>query len=126
MRYNGSDVKTTYSVPDKFYGLYKGRKTGYLELKSDGTGKYNYDVFGFAPSECKKEVINIEWGFLIDENAEVVSFSREYGESFPILMKSMSETKFEGCRKEVLLDFMMVYKDGKIGVSSSDNWLKSN
>lgn len=124
IRYNGSDVKTTYSVPDQFYGLYKGPKTGYLELNADGTGKYNYDVFGFASQGCKKDVIDIEWGFLIDDKGKLVSFPREYGESFPILMKGISQTKFQGCRKEVLLDFIMVYKDGKIGVSSSDNWVK--
>lgn len=124
MRYNGSDVKTTYEVASKFYGLYKGRKSGFLELNADGTGRYNYDVFGFAPETCKKGIINIEWGFLVDEKDKVVSFSREYGESFPILMKSVSNTKFQGCRKEVLLDFIMVYEDGKIGVSSSDNWVK--
>lgn len=126
MQYNGSSVKTTYQVPSQFYGLYKGRKSGYLELKNDGTGTYKYDVFGFAPESCKKVAIDIEWGFLVDEDDEVVSFSREYGDSFPILMKSVSETKFQGCRKEVLLDFIMVYEDGKIGVSSSDNWVKQD
>lgn len=126
IRYNGSDVNTTYDVPQQFYGLYKGPKSGYLQLNSDGTGKYNYDVFGFAPAGCKKDVIEIEWGFLIDDQQKLVSFDREYGESFPILMKGISDTKFQGCRKEVLLDFIMVYKDGKIGVSSSDNWVKEN
>lgn len=124
IRYNGSDVKTTHEVPDQFYGLYKGRKTGYLNLNNDGTGKYNYDVFGFAPKTCKKDIIDMEWGFLLDDKNNIVSFKREYGESFPILMQSTGSTKFQGCRTEVLLDFIMVYKDGKIGVSSSDNWVR--
>ena len=124
MEYNGSTVTTTYGVDAKFYGTYKGRKSGFLTLKNDGTGTYAYDVFGFAPATCKKQPITIEWGFLLDENNKVVSFSREYGQSYPILLKSTGETKFQGCQKEVMLDFIMVYKNGQLGVSSSDDWVK--
>ncbi|QSE96953.1 hypothetical protein [Fulvivirga lutea] len=125
MEYNGSEVRTTFDVDSKFYGTYKGRKSGYLELKQDGTGIYHYDVFGFAPASCKKQPIQIEWGFLIDENDKVVQFTREYGMSYPILFKSTGETKFQGCQKEVLLDFIMEYKSGQLGVSSSDDWTKN-
>lgn len=124
--YNGKSVKTTFDIPEEFYGTYAGSKSGYLTLKEDGSGAYNYDVFAFAPSDCKKDIINIEWGFLLDENNNIVSFEREYGLSYPVLMKSTSATSFQGCRKEVMLDFIMVYKDGKIGVSSSDDWTKDN
>ncbi|MTI20643.1 hypothetical protein E1176_06390 [Fulvivirga sp. RKSG066] len=124
IEYNGNEVKTTYAVDAQFYGKYAGAKTGYLILNEDGTGVYNYDVFGFAPATCKKDVINIEWGFLLDENDQVVSFEREYGLSYPILMKSLGNTQFQGCRTPVMLDFIMVYKNGDIGVSSSDDWIK--
>lgn len=124
IEYDGQPVETTYDVPVQFYGTYAGNKTGYLELHEDGTGIYNYDVFGFAPSGCKKDAIEIEWGFLLDDNDSIVSFSREYGRSFPILMKSVSNTSFQGCRKEVMLDFIMEYKNGSLGVSSSDDWVK--
>jgi hypothetical protein len=122
--YNGSKVNTTYDVNTKFYGTYNGRKTGYLTLNDDGTGVYNYDVFGFAPVSCKKETIKIEWGFLLKDDGSIVTFNREYGKSYPILLKSVSDTKFQGCKTEILLDFIMEYKDGKLGVSSSDDWTK--
>jgi len=122
--YNGKQVKTTYAVDGKFLGTYSGAKTGYLTLNEDGTGAYNYDVFGFAPSGCKKDVIQIEWGFLVDENNEVVSFEREYGKSYPVLFKSLGDTQFQGCRTPVMLDFIMEYENGQLGVSSSDDWIK--
>lgn len=124
INYNGKDVLTTYEVPQKFYGTYTGAKTGYLELNEDGTGTYEYDVFGFAPSSCKKQAIPIIWGFLLDENNEIVSFEREYGLSFPILMQSTGETQFQGCRTPVMLDFIMQYDTGQLGISSSDDWVK--
>ena len=125
IEYNGKAVKTTFEVPAKFIGNYTGGKTGFLKLNEDGTGIYKYDVFGFAPSSCKKDVIAIEWGFLLDEDGGVVIFDREYGKSYPILMKSTSETKYQGCRTPVMLDFIMEYKNGQLGVSSSDDWIKN-
>ncbi|MEM6525693.1 MAG: hypothetical protein AAF693_17980 [Bacteroidota bacterium] len=122
--YNGKEVRTTYRTNDKFYGHYTGLKEGYLKLNDDGTGEYRYDVFGFAPDHCLPETIHIEWGFLLNESDQIVSFKREYGLSYPILFKSVSATKFQGCRKEVILDFIMEYKDGTLGVSSSDDWKK--
>lgn len=125
MEYNGSEVQTTFAVPPTFYGKYVGPKTGYLQLNEDGTGTYNYDVFGFAPADCEKAPIKMEWGFLLEESGQLVSFQREYGLSYPILMKSTGSTQFQGCRKTVMLDFIMQYKDGTLGVSSSDDWIKN-
>lgn len=124
INYNGKDVRTTYDVPANFIGTYQGKKLGYLQLNADGTGAYHYDIFGFAPSDCPEGAISIEWGFLLDENDELVSFEREYGRSYPILMKSTGTTQFQGCRKEVMLDFIMSYENGQLGVSSSDDWIK--
>ncbi len=124
MTYNGSEVKTVYDVNSKFYGEYKGRKSGFLILKENGTGQYRYDIFGFAPTSCIKQTIEIEWGFLLDDNGEIVEFKRDYGLSYPILLKSTGDTKFQGCQKEIMLDFIMEYKDGQLGVSSSDDWIK--
>ncbi len=124
IEYNGSNVKTIYEVDPKFYGEYKGRKSGFLTLNEDGTGEYRYDVFGFAPASCIRQTIDIEWGFLLDDNGEMVKFKREYGLSYPILLKSTGETKFQGCQKEIMLDFIMEYKNGQLGVSSSDDWIK--
>ena len=123
--YNGKKVKTTYNAPSEFYGIYKGKKEGYLKLNEDGSGEYRYDVFGFAPASCKPSAIAIEWGFLVDEKDSLVSFKREYGLSYPILMKCTGDTRFQGCRKEVMLDFIMKYNKGGLGVSSSDDWIKN-
>ena len=125
IEYNGKEVKTTFDVDGKFIGTYEGRKTGSLVLNEDGTGQYTYDVFGFAPASCKKGAIELHWGFILEEHGEVVSFKREYGLSYPILLKSTGETQFQGCRTQVMLDFIMEYKDGKLGISSSDDWIKS-
>ncbi|MEM1002295.1 MAG: hypothetical protein AAF149_01335 [Bacteroidota bacterium] len=122
--YNGKQVRTTFTAKDKFYGIYSGKKKGYLKLNKDGTGEYKYDVFGFASEDCKADVIAIEWGFIVNESDEIVSFIREYGQSYPVLLSSTSNTKFQGCRREVILDFIMEYSDGSLGVSSSDDWKK--
>ena len=125
INYNGKDVRTTFSANEKFYGTYTGRKKGYLKLNKDGSGEYLYDVFGFAPASCAPKSISLEWGFLVDETDKIVSFKREYGKSYPILLKSTGDTQFQGCRKKVVLDFILEYKDGTLGVSSSDDWKKN-
>ncbi|UII29428.1 hypothetical protein LVD15_13660 [Fulvivirga maritima] len=124
IEYNGTAVKTTFNVPVEFYGKYAGRKSGYLQINEDGSGVYNYDIFGFAPSSCEKGAIDMEWGFLLNENNEIVKFEREYGLSYPVLMKSTGATQFQGCRTPVMLDFILVRKNGSITVSSSDDWEK--
>jgi len=122
--YEGQEVNTTFDVEVRFIGTYSGNKTGYLQLNEDGTGLYKYDIFGFAPQNCKNQVIQIEWGFLRNTEGGIVKFEREYGYSYPILLKSIGETSFQGCREPILLDFLLEYKDGSLGVSSSDNWKK--
>ena len=122
--YEGQEINTTFEVSSKFIGTYKGNKSGFLMLNEDGTGLYKYDIFGFAPKSCKNQPIQIEWGFLLRKEGGIVKFDREYGNSYPILLKSTSETSFQGCRESVLLDFILEYKDGSLGVSSSDNWKK--
>ncbi|MEM7107715.1 MAG: hypothetical protein AAF519_05765 [Bacteroidota bacterium] len=124
IEYNGRKVRTTFIAPEQFYGVYKGDKEGFLQLNEDGTGEYQYDVFGFAPANCIDNAIAIEWGFIVNDLDERISFKREYGYSYPILLKSISDIKFQGCRKEVILDFILEYKDGSLGVSSSDDWVK--
>lgn len=124
INYRNQEVKTTFDTPAKFIGEYKGKKTGYLILNEDGSGIYNYDIFGFAPVSCKKQPITVEWGFMLDENDKILKFEREYGCSYPVLLKSTGTSSFKGCRDQVLLDFIMEYKDGSLGVSSSDDWKK--
>ena len=119
--YRGDDYNTTISVDSKFIGIYKGRKTGYLELKKDGTGTYKYDLFGYAPSTCKRQAITIEWGFVLDDKGEIQKRKREYGFSYTILLKSTSETTFQGCRTPVMMDYILD-KNGVLNVSSSDDW----
>ncbi len=123
INYRGDDYKTTINVPTKFIGTYKGRKTGYLELKKDGTGTYKYDIFGYAPSTCKRQAITIEWGFVLDDKGEIQKRKREYGFSYTILLKSTSETSFQGCRTPVMMDYILD-KNGVLNVSSSDDWKK--
>jgi hypothetical protein len=123
IHYDGKDYLTTYETPAEFIGIYKGSGEGYLQLNADGTGVYHYDVF-FAPPECKKAPIPLEWGFLLDENNQIVFFNRKYGRSYPLLLKSTGETSFQGCRKPVMLDFILDYSDGPLVVSSSDDWVK--
>ncbi len=121
INYRGDDYNTTISVDSKFIGIYKGRKTGYLELKKDGTGTYKYDLFGYAPSTCKRQAITIEWGFVLDDKGEIQKRKREYGFSYTILLKSTSETTFQGCRTPVMMDYILD-KNGVLNVSSSDDW----
>lgn len=121
--YQGSKVRTTYKVEDHFLGTYSGRKSGYLELYKSGLGVYKYDVFGFALKGCTANAIKFEWGFLVDDDNEIVKFKRDYGFSYPILMRSISENSFKGCREEIMLDFIFE-KEGNLHVSSSDDWKK--
>ncbi len=123
INYRGDDYNTTIAVDAKFIGTYKGRKTGYLELKRDGTGIYKYDVFGFAPASCKRQAITVEWGFLLDSLDQVVKRKRDYGYSYPILLQSTSATSFQGCRTPVIMDYILD-KNGVLMVSGSDDWKK--
>lgn len=124
MHFEGKEIRTTYATDKKFLGKYEGKKSGYLLLKEDGTGEYSYDIFGIAPLGCKPGVIIFEWGFLLDQNNEVVRNERDYGYSYPILLRSTGDISFQGCSKKVFLDFLLEYNNGELHVSSSDDWVK--
>ena len=123
MEYQGDFYTTTFDVPAKFIGTYTGDKTGFMTLNPDGTGTYEYDVFGYAPPSCNRQAIKMEWGFVLAENGEMARNKRDYGYSYPMLLKSKSTTWFQGCRNEVMMDYIMEKKDG-LHVSSSDDWMK--
>lgn len=121
--YQGTAVNTTFEIPGEFLGLYTGQKAGYLKLNEDGTGDYKYDIFGMAPPSCERKSIELIWGFILDEKGEVIKNKRDYGYSYPILLKSTSSTSFQGCRKEVMKDFILK-RGSTLHVSSSDDWEK--
>lgn len=122
---NGEEVKVTHIVGEVFLGKYEGDKEGYLLLNSDGTGTYEYDIFGFERSDCLKDAIEIEWGFILDENNQIVKFEREYGFSYPIIYRCTGSICFQGCSRTYLVDFILDKNDGKLIVSSSDDWEKN-
>lgn len=125
MIFENQEVKTTFNVDKKFLGKYAGSKGGYLQLNEEGTGEYLYDYFGYAKEDCKKGSIRIEWGFIYDHKGEILYFDREYGLSYPVIFKAMGNTSFQGCTKNMIVDYLLVYdKDGKISVSSSSDWEK--
>lgn len=118
------DVRVTNQVPEKFLGKYKGTKEGYLILNEDGSGEYLYDIRGMSPEGCQSGPIQMEWGFLVDENQEIVRFRRDYGYSYPVLYISKGEIGFQGCRKSYMIDYILERKNGILTVSSSDDWVK--
>ncbi len=124
LEFEGSMVSTTYAVDHKFYGKYQGSKQGYLLLNTDGTGVYNYDYKGLS-KQCNSELIELKWGFLLDENKEIVRFDRPYGFSYPVIYNCSGENAFQGCTKRAMIDYILVYKNGTITVSSSDDWKKT-
>ena len=123
MDYNGKDVRTSYGIDKRFLGKYSGAKKGFLELNENGTGSYKYDIFGFGLPGCTADPIELEWGFLLDDNGKMVRFNREYGYSYPLLLRSTGSNSFQGCRKKIMLDFI-IEQDGTLSLSSSDDWEK--
>ena len=121
----GDEVNVTHMVDTAFYGRYEGDKDGYLLLNPDGTGIYEYDIFGFPKAGCEKGEIDMEWGFLIDENNQIVKYERDYGYSYPIIYTCTGPTCFQGCSRTYLVDFILDKNDGKLIVSSSDDWGKN-
>ena len=120
-----SEVKTTFAVDEKFLGTYQGRKNGFLTLKMDGTGEYLYDIY-FPNKSCKRDTIQIEWGFILDENDKIAKFERSYGYSFPIIYKAIGEISFQNCTRKIMIDYILEYNvDEFLTVSSSDDWKKS-
>lgn len=121
---NDYKVNTTIDVDKKFMGTYQGRKNGFLQLNADGTGKYLYDFY-LPNAECPKDTIDIEWGFILNEKKEIIKFERAYGFSYPILYRSTNEISFQGCTRDIMLDYILEYNvDEFLTVSSSDDWIK--
>lgn len=125
LEFEGAQVNTTYQIDKKFYGKYQGSKKGFLQLNADGSGMYSYDYTGLTKS-CSGELIELSWGFVVDENKEVVRFERPYGYSYPIIYNCTGENAFQGCTKRFMVDYILEYKNGTITVSSSDDWKKVN
>ncbi len=120
---NDRRVKVTSDADPNFYGKYQGAKDGYLLLRKDGTGEYLYDIA--LPAEgCRKGVIEFEWGFLVDENEDIVRFERDYGFSYPVIYVCTGDNCFQSCRVRYLVDYIMDKNEGILEVSSSDDWVK--
>ena len=122
--YGETEYKTTYDVPAEFIGTYEGRKTGFLKLNADGTGEYKYDIFGYAPASCERKPIEFIWGFILDKDGNMSKNERDYGFSYPILLQSTGVNSFQGCRTEVLKEFIL-NRGNTLHVSSSDDWQKN-
>jgi len=123
--HNGSKVKTTFEIDEKFLGRYEGSKLGFLQLDNNGNGIYRYDYDGLGAA-CPGEEITFKWGFILDESNEVVRLERSYGYSYPIIYNCIGENAFQGCTKTSMVDFILVYKNGTITISSSDDWVKKS
>jgi hypothetical protein len=125
LKYNGSTVKTTFEIDNKFLGKYQGHKSGFLQLNSDGSGVYKYD-FPRLSTACPGEDIDINWGFIVEDNGEIVRFKRDYGYSYPIIYNCSGENTFQGCTKQTMIDYLLEYDDGTLTISSSDDWEKTD
>ncbi len=121
---NGEKIRVTNEADEMFLGMYKGAKSGYLSLKEDGTGEYKYDIFVIAGNGCKEGIIQFEWGFPLDKDNNKVKFRKPYGYSYPIIFKCTGDVCFQGCSKQYIIDFILDKNDGKLHVSSSDDWKK--
>ncbi|MBR9999073.1 MAG: hypothetical protein KFF73_08885 [Cyclobacteriaceae bacterium] len=120
---NGRMVKVTHQANPDFYGKYQGEKGGYLLLGKDGSGEYLYDI-QIPEKGCRSGVIHFEWGFIIDENDEILRFERNYGYSYPVVLKCTGDYCFQGCRVRHMVDYILDKKSGALEVSSSDDWIK--
>jgi len=123
LEYNGTKINTTFEVDQKFYGKYQGNKSGYLQLNKNGTGIYKYDYAGLSKS-CKGELIEFNWGFVLNENNEIIRAKRPYGFSYPVIYNCSGENSFKNCSERIMVDYILVYEDGTITISSSDDWKK--
>ena len=121
---SGKQVKVTHEANNIFYGRYQGNKTGYLLLNPDGTGEYRYDIHVGSLGDCEEGIIQLEWGLILDEKNEVVHFKRDYGYSYPIIYHASGPRTFQGCQKDFLVDYILDKNNGKLIVSSSDDWEK--
>jgi hypothetical protein len=121
---NGQEVKVTHQVDSKFIGKYSGSKSGFLILNEDGSGVYQHDESGMMKKGCTTEGIDFEWGFLVNDQGEVVKFDRPYGLSYPVIYKATGGFQFQGCSKPFLVDNILDKKGGVITISSSSDWIK--
>ena len=121
---DGQQVAVTHQVDSKFIGKYSGSRSGYMILNIDGTGLYMYDEPGMMKEGCTATVIEFEWGFLVNDEGEIVKYNRPYGLSYPVIYKATGEVEFQGCSKPFLVDFILVKDNGLITVSSSSDWIK--
>ncbi|BDD03389.1 hypothetical protein [Aureibacter tunicatorum] len=119
---NGKDVKVLIPNDAQFIGKYKGSKSGFLVLNADGTGEFKYD-YAYNENACPDKSFDIEWGLILESDGMPLKFEREYGYSYPVILKSQSGNHFEGCTEKILVDYLLVKKDG-VHVSSSDDWKK--
>lgn len=125
LEYNGKEISTTTNIEEKFIGRYKGHKSGFLVLQKDGSGIYRYDYPGMSP-DCQGDEIKFRWGFLIDDQGNIVKLKRDYGYSYPIIYNCSGDNAFQGCTKRDMVDFILEYNDGTITISSSDDWVKTD
>ena len=121
---DGQEVNVTHHVDSKFIGKYSGSKSGFLILSKDGSGVYMHDETGFLKKGCTPEGINFEWGFIVNEQGELLKFERPYGFSYPVVYKATGDIQFQGCSKPFLVDYILVKKNGVITISSSSDWVK--
>ena len=121
---NNQEVIVTHQIDSKFIGRYSGSKSGYLILKSDGSGFYMNDEPGMKKKDCPAGGIEFEWGFIVSEEGELVKFERPYGYSYPVIYKATGDVQFQGCTKPYLVDYILVKKNGVITISSSSDWVK--
>lgn len=124
LQVNGQEIVVTHHVDSIFIGRYSGSKSGYLFLNIDGTGIYQHDESGIMKKNCPSGAIDFEWGFLLNDEGELVSFERPYGLSYPVIYVVTGNKQFQGCSKSYLVDYIMVKKNGVIAISSSSDWVK--
>ena len=121
IQYNGQKLSLLIPNNLNFFGEFKGKKSGFLVLNSDGSGEYKSD---YSLNSCDNTSFRIDWGFLMDENGEIVKIKRSYGFSYPVVYKSLDGKRFKGCKETLFFDYLLE-KNGRIEVSSSDDWKKN-
>jgi hypothetical protein len=96
-----------------------------MELNENGDGVYRYD-YSLLGENCPGEEIRFKWGFILNDSNEILRMERSYGYSYPIIYNCSGVNAFQGCSKRSMVDFILVYNDGTITISSSDDWVKTN
>jgi hypothetical protein len=125
LQYNGRSFRTTFDVPQFFYGRYEGNGEGFLQLSEDGSGVFRYDYAALS-KDCESALIAFEWGFVLDGNGAVMQVERPYGRSYPVIYNCSGPNAFKNCSERAMIDYLLVFDDGTVRVSSSDDWKKQN